>query len=696
MSQNPLFRVVFALLLAFAAPLAGQTRPPSTETAPRPLEVGDLFQLRDVRDPRVSPEGDWVAFAVRSLDAEADRADTDLYMVPFAGGESVRLTAGDQPESSPRFSPDGRWIAFLSAREGDHAQVWLLDRRGGEAVKATDFKAGVSDLAWSPDGKRLALVVSDVDPEEDGSGEGEPEAPRPLVVRRLQFKRDGAGFLRDLREHVYVFDLETKESVQVTSGPWDDAEPAWSPDGRLLAFVSNRTPEPDANDNTDLFVVAPRAGEAPRKLTTWEGADGSPVWSPDGRFLAYVAGGDPRDVWYDTSHVAVVPVAGGPSRPLTDFLDRNAYAPRFSPDGRSVYFLLEDGGNVHLARVPVEGGGSVERVVAGEREVEGYDVGASGRIAVLETTFHRPGELSAVEEGQAPGGAALRRLSRVNDAFLAGVRLGEVRRFQATHPDGQKIDAFLTLPPGYDGGRLPALLRIHGGPVAQYTTGFQTEWQMLAAQGYAVIGANPRGSSGYGREFSRAIFADWGAKDFDDVMAVVDEAVRLGVADPERLGVGGWSYGGILTNYVITKTGRFKAAISGASEVNYLANYGTDHYQKEWEAELGLPWENTDLWVRLSPFFQVEKVTTPTLILCGEQDWNVPLLNSEQLYQALRRLGRVETELVVYPGQNHGIRRPSYQKDRLERYIGWYDRFVKGGLTPGPSPTPPPLPPGEG
>jgi hypothetical protein len=264
MSQNPLFRVVFALLLAFAAPLAGQTRPPSTETAPRPLEVGDLFQLRDVRDPRVSPEGDWVAFAVRSLDAEADRADTDLYMVPFAGGESVRLTAGDQPESSPRFSPDGRWIAFLSAREGDHAQVWLLDRRGGEAVKATDFKAGVSDLAWSPDGKRLALVVSDVDPEEDGSGEGEPEAPRPLVVRRLQFKRDGAGFLRDLREHVYVFDLETKESVQVTSGPWDDAEPAWSPDGRLLAFVSNRTPEPDANDNTDLFVVAPRAGEAPR------------------------------------------------------------------------------------------------------------------------------------------------------------------------------------------------------------------------------------------------------------------------------------------------------------------------------------------------------------------------------------------------------------------------------------------------
>lgn len=675
MSQNPLSRVAFALFLSLAVPLSGQPGQPPAETSPRSLKVDDLFQLREVRDPRVSPEGDWVAFAVRSVDSEADRADTDLYMIPFAGGEAVRLTASPKPEGSPRFSPDGRWLAFLSAREGDHAQVWLLDRRGGEAVKATDYKAGVSDLAWSPDGKRLALVVSDVDPDEaEPEGEAGPEkAPKPIVVRRLQFKRDGAGFLRELRDHVHVFDLETRESVQVTSGPWDDAEPAWSPDGRLLAFVSNRTAEPDANDNTDLFVVAPRPGETPRKLTAWEGADSSPVWSPDGRFLAYVAGGDPKDVWYDTSHVAVVPVAGGASRPLTDALDRNAYAPRFSPDGRSVFFLLEDGGNVHLARVPVEGGGEVERVVAGEREVGAYDLGASGRIAVLESTFHRPEEVSALD-----GGGGLRRLSRVNDTFLAGIRLGEVRRFQATNPDGQKIDAFLTLPPGYAGGRLPALLRIHGGPVAQYTTGFQAEWQILAAQGYAVIGANPRGSSGYGREFSRSIFADWGNKDFDDVMAAVDEAVRLGVADPERLGVGGWSYGGILTNYVITRTGRFKAAISGASEVNYLANYGTDHYQKEWEAELGLPWENTDLWIQLSPFFRVEKVTTPTLILCGEEDWNVPLLNSEQLYQALRRLGRVETELVVYPGQGHGIRRPSYQKDRLERYIAWYDRFVKG------------------
>jgi dienelactone hydrolase len=224
--------------------------------------------------------------------------------------------------------------------------------------------------------------------------------------------------------------------------------------------------------------------------------------------------------------------------------------------------------------------------------------------------------------------------------------------------------------------------------VMQFSTEFNLEWQLLAAHGYAVIAANPRGSSGYGRDFSRAIWADWGNKDYEDVLAAVDHAVSQGVADPERLGVGGWSYGGILTNYVITKTSRFKAAISGAGEANYLAGYGTDHYQYEWEAELGLPWRQIDLWVRLSPWFQVEKITTPTLILCGTDDMNVPLLNSEQLFQALRRLGR-ETELVIYPGEGHDIETPSYVKDRFERYLAWYDRFLrpeKAAAAPAASP----------
>lgn len=274
-------------------------------------------------------------------------------------------------------------------------------------------------------------------------------------------------------------------------------------------------------------------------------------------------------------------------------------------------------------------------------------------------------------------GGALTRITKVNDEFLAGIALGTTERFSARSADGTTIDGFLTRPPQAPAGqRLPTILRIHGGPVSQYSTGFNLEWQMLAAHGYAVVSANPRGSSGRGRDFSYAIWADWGNRDFQDVMAAVDHVIAMGVADPNRLGVGGWSYGGILTNYVITKTTRFKGAISGASEVNYLANYGHDHYQRQWEAELGLPWESPEVWMKLSPFYQVAKVKTPTLILCGQDDWNVPLVNSEQLYQALRRLG-VPTELVIYPGQGHGIRRPSYQKDRYDRYLAWYDRYVK-------------------
>jgi dipeptidyl aminopeptidase/acylaminoacyl peptidase len=646
--------------------------------AQRTLQPDDIFALESVGDPRISPEGTWVAYTVGTLDAGKDSGNTDLFMVRFAGGEATQLTHSPKGESRPRFSPDGRYLAFLSGREGKKTQVWLLNRLGGEAERLTSYEANVSDLAWSPDGARLALVVRDVDPDDPelrakragaGKQDGAKTAP-PIVIRRRQFKRDREGYLRELRDHVYVFDLAKKAGFQLTSGPYDDQQPTWSPDGKWIAFTSNRTPEPDSNDNTDIFAVAARAGDTPRRLTSWAGADSSPTFSPDGRTVAHIAGGDPKDVWYDTNHLAVVPFQGGETRPLTRSLDRNVSRPRFSPDGKRLLFLLEDGGNSHLAEIPAAGG-AVRRLLEGERDVNGFDIAPGGQVVVLESQPQRPFEVSAVS------GGVLRRLTQVNDEFLKTVHLGAVERFKAKSADGTVIDGFLTRPPeAADGAMLPTILRIHGGPVSQFSTAFHLEWQLLAAQGYAVVAANPRGSSGYGREFSRAIWADWGNKDFEDVMAAVDHVVAMGVADPERLGVGGWSYGGILTNYVITKTGRFKAAISGASEVNYLSNYGTDHFQLQWENELGLPWRNTELWIALSPWFRVEKIVTPTLILCGQDDMNVPLLNSEQLYQALRRLGR-ETELVIYPGQSHGIRKPSYVKDRYERYIAWYDKYLK-------------------
>jgi dipeptidyl aminopeptidase/acylaminoacyl peptidase len=680
---------VAALLVVFVE--SGVSRTPwLTRTvaaqAKRPLQPDDIFEIKTVSDPRISPDGAWVAYTVSQLDRKEDNSDTDIYMVPTTGGAAVKLTSSKKPETSPRWSPDGRYLAFLSSRDGKKPQVYLLDRRGGEAEAITDIKTGVSSVAWSPDSSKLAFLVSDPDPN-DPDPDAKDKKPRPHVITRLQFMRDGEGYLTDIKRHLHLFDLASKKDTQLTSDKFDDGAPVWAPDGKLIAFSANRTDNPDANDNSDIFVVEPQTGAKPRALTTNAGSDSAPAFSPDGKSIVYLQGGDSKDIWYATNNVAVIPVGGGTPKILTPGLDRNVRSPQFSPDGSKVLFLLEEGGNVHLARISPTGG-AIERVIDGERDITSFDVGKSGEIAYVDSQPQQPSEVffagqkarttpvgsraaTDVVQGFSPA-----RLTHVNDDFLSKVALGPVERYKAKSADGAAIDCFLTRPPNAPGGKLPTILRIHGGPVSQYSSGFNLEWQMLAARGFAVVSANPRGSSGYGRDFSRAIWADWGNKDFEDVMAAVDTAIAMGVADPDRLGVGGWSYGGILTDHIISKTTRFKAAISGASEFNYLANYGTDHYQRQWEAELGLPWRNPEAWMRISPFYRLDKITTPTLVMGGDADMNVPILGGEQLYQGLKRLGR-ETELVIYPGETHAIRRASFQKDRFDRYIAWYEKYLK-------------------
>jgi dipeptidyl aminopeptidase/acylaminoacyl peptidase len=559
-------------------------------------------------------------------------------------------------------------------------QLWLLDRSGGEAEQITDLPGGVSDYAWSPDGRRLALIVSEPDPDSAASSPDTSHrtAPRPIVLNRFQFKEDETGYLDQRRDHLYLLDLASRRAEILTPGEYVETAPSWSPDARSIAFVSKRRPEFDRTNNWDLYLVEARAGASPRQLTTFEGPDmdpqwGSraPSWSPDGKQLAYVQGGSLKLIYYAGQKLAVIPVGGGPARVLTAALDRNVLSPVWSADGSAIQFLLEDDRVTHVASIPANGG-SIQHLTQGRGFVSDLSVGRGGKVAVLAGTPTTPAEVFAVENG------SLRRLSRQNDDWLSRVRLAPVEEIGFKSRDGTPIHGFLVRPVDYQAGtRVPAVLNIHGGPVYQFSNEFDLEWQLLAADGFAVVAANPRGSSGRGEKFSTAIWADWGNKDGQDVVAAVDYAVAAGVADPARLGVGGWSYGGILTNQVIARYSRFKAATSGAGQSNALAGYGTDQYVREYEAELGTPWANPEVYTRVSfPFFHADRIVTPTLFLCGDQDFNVPLLNSEQMYQALRSLGR-ETELVIYPGEYHEIRRPSYRRDRLERYLEWYGRYLR-------------------
>ncbi|MGI4832430.1 MAG: S9 family peptidase [Janthinobacterium lividum] len=678
------------LLLLLAVLALGLPRAAPAQTAPHPLGLRDLARLRDVADPNLSPDGAWVAYTVSCVDTAADKRDTDVWMARTDGTQNLRVTTSPAGESKPRFSPDGKYLSFVSGRgqdDGGDAQLWLLPRAGGEAEKATALKGSVSDYEWAPDGRRIVLVIKDPDPDSLTAAQKARRKTAPvIVINRFQFKQDGEGYLNQQRQHLYLFDVATRRLARLTAGPYDEYLPAWSPDGKQLVFSSKRGPEPDRHDNYDLFLVDAQPGAQPRPLLTTEVPESAPnygsrpAWSPDGRRIAFVQGGPKEQLVYALHQLMVVDVAGGPARPLTAGLDRNTTRPQWAPDGKSVYFLLEDDRAESLLRVPATGG-KPEKVLAGPRQVGAFDVARPGPVVVLSSQPQQPAEVFALGK---KGG--LRPLSRQNEAWLKTVTLGAVEPMQATSKDGTPVSGFVVKPVGYQAGhKYPTLLRIHGGPVSQFGYGFSFEWQYFAANGYAVVVANPRGSSGRGLEYSKAIFADWGNKDTDDVLAVVDYAVAQGLADPDRLGVGGWSYGGIMTDQVIARDGRFKAAVSGASIANVLAGYGTDQYIRDYETELGTPWKNPDVYMRVSyPFFHADRIHTPTLFMCGEKDFNVPLLNTEQLYQALQSL-RVPTELVIYPGQFHGFSTPSYIKDRYARYLSWYNKYLlpKGTATAG-------------
>lgn len=671
---------ILLLIVAVAAALSAQT-------AKRPFKLDDLARLRDVRDPQLSPDGQWVAYVVATIDGKEDKGNTHIWMVSYDGKSDRQITFSSDSESSPRWSPDGKYLSFTSSRPGKAKgnQLWLMDRGGGEAYQFTELKGRLQGYEWSPDSKRLALLIGDPDPEAEAAASPvpgtPPKPPKPIVIDRYRYKQDGQGYLLSGRHsYIYLFDVATKKLDRLTKSKWDESSPSWSPDGSRIAFMSNRADDPDRDPSAQLFVADARAGATEKQLTTADNraSRARPEWSPDGTRIVFTEGDEKKFGAYNMEHLVVVRSDGStaPARlKAVEDLDRGVSGLRVSSDGKSANALVTDDRSVYPVSITPN---AVVRLMKPPVVVSSLNSGG-GHTVLLSGDDTKSTEVYALE------GGALRQLTHQNDALFTELQIGQTEEVNFKSKDGTEVHGLLTYPIGYvKGTRVPLLLRIHGGPNGQDQHSFSVERQVFAANGYAVLAVNYRGSSGRGQKYSRAIFADWGHYEVEDLLAGVDHVIQMGVGDPDRLGVGGWSYGAILTDYIIATDPRFKGATSGAGTAFTVAFYGTDQYIIQYDYEIGPPWnpKSWETYQKISyPFLHADRIKTPTLFLGGERDFNVPVQGGQQMYQALRSLG-VDTQLIIYPNENHGIQRPSYVRDRYERYLAWYDKYVKKNAAP--------------
>lgn len=677
--SRSLFVLIITLIISPAA---------LAQTARHPLKLDDLTRFRNINDPQISPDGKLVAYVVGTVDAKEDKSSSHVWMVGIDGSNDRQITFSQESESNPRWSPDGKYLSFTSSRPGKARgnQIWLLDRNGGEAWQLTELKGRLQGYEWSPDAKRIAMVIGDPDPDaEPGPPQpgATPRVPKPIVIDRYRYKQDGQGYLLSGRHtYLYIYDVESKKLERLTTSKWDESSPSWSPDGMRIAFMSNHGEDPDREPSAQLFVADAKPGSTEKALTpeTVRAGRGRPEWSPDSKWIAFIDGDEKKWGAYNMDHLSLVAADGSaaPTRlKAAEDLDRGVASPRFSEDGKSIRFLVTDDRSVYPVRAELAGG-AAQRLLQPPVVISNW-ISNGGSTIVITGNDNKTGEIHVWE------GNNLRQLTKQNDALLAELDLGATEEVTFKSKDGTTVGALLTYPVGYvKGTKVPLLLRIHGGPNGQDQHSFSSERQFFAGNGYAVLAVNYRGSSGRGQKFSRAIFADWGNYEVQDLLAGVDHVIKMGVADPERLGVGGWSYGGILTDYLIASDTRFKAATSGAGTAFTVAFYGTDQYIIQYDYEIGPPWEPKawDTYVKISyPFLHAYRIKTPTLFLGGERDFNVPVQGSQQMYQALRSLG-VDTQLIIYPNENHGIQRPSYQRDRMERYLAWYEKYLKKASGP--------------
>ncbi|MDP9078571.1 MAG: S9 family peptidase [Bacteroidota bacterium] len=655
MKKSILLVVPFCLSIAFA-----QTVKPTFKPA-------DFLKIKTLSEPRVSPDDKWVVYSLSKVYTAKDARVSHLWMQSLVNDESIELTHGSDSANNARWSPDGKYLTFLSSRNSKNgAQIWLLDRRGGEAKKLTDIRGDLNDYSWSPDSKQLLLTIQDP----ESKTKEEPKNPLPIRIDRYHYKQDIEGYLVHQYTHLYLFNVEEKKLDTLTKGNTDEKMVEWSPDGTLVAFVSNRTADPERNDNDDIFTVEAKPGGSIVKLTSWSGHDLSPKWSPDGKFIAYLRStSDVTYTMYDQDVLCIMGADGSNSTALTLQVDRPVTVPTWSKDSKSLAFLVSDDRRVYLASYDIVTK-KINTVNSGKYVISNVVPLMANKWVVELSTPYRPIELYTVDGGK------LQQLTHHQD-WLDSLKLAHVEGFNSKSKDGTSVSGLIYTQDSTHSKKLPFVLYIHGGPVWQDEYSFDEERQTLACAGYAVAAVNYRGSYGRGLNYIKAINADWGNKEVKDLLGAVDELTKRGIADPDHLGIGGWSYGAILTDYTIATDTRFKAGIAGAGSALQTSMYGSDEYVLQYENELGPPWKSQDKWIKLSyPFFHADKIKTPVMFMSGLKDFNVPTAGSEQMYMALKSQN-IPTELILYPNTFHEITVPSYQVDRLTRYVAWYNKFLK-------------------